>query len=304
MRKYWKHFWVTVLLTAMVLMLSACSAAGSSTSLLGFLSPAQPTSTPTLTPTSVPTEIPPTPTATATPAPTQTPTPALIQVKAGQQVDVPILLYHHIAEDSTGNRYFVSPEVFATQMQWLYDHHYQTITTSQLADVILHGGQIPERAVVITFDDGDQDQVTNALPIMKKYGFVGTAYIIVTWVGAAGYDTPDQIKQLSDAGWEIGSHTMSHVYLTTVENNLDYEIRNSLVELQKKYNVKVTSIAYPFGDIDSTVATYTSHAGYTNGVGLGTTYQHGLSDLYYLVRMEVRQEYTMDQFIALLPWKD
>jgi peptidoglycan/xylan/chitin deacetylase (PgdA/CDA1 family) len=189
-------------------------------------------------------------------------------------------------------------------MKWLYDHHYQTITTTQLANAILFGGQIPERAVVISFDDGDQDVVTNALPVMQKYGFVGTAYIIVSWIGAPDFDTSDQIKQLIAAGWEIGSHSMSHVDLTKNEDNLDYEIRHSLVRLHEDYGINVKSLAYPFGVIDATVVTATSKAGYSNGVGLGNGYHQGLSDLFYLVRMEVRQEYSIDQFIAMLPWHD
>jgi Predicted xylanase/chitin deacetylase len=219
-------------------------------------------------------------------------------------VDVPILLYHHIAHDTTGNRYFISPETFATQMQWLYDHHYQTITATQLADVIIYGGQIPERAVVISFDDGDQDVINNALPVMRKYGFVGTAYIIVSWIGSPDFDTADQIKELIADGWEIGSHSMSHVDLTKNEGNLDYEIRHSLTRLHDDFGINVKSLAYPFGVIDATVVNATAKAGYSNGVGLGTGYHQGLSDLFYLTREEVRQEYSMDQFIGLLPWKE
>ena len=290
---------------AAVFVLSACANSGAG-SITNIFKPVQPTAT--LTATFVPTAVPPTatpvPTTTATSVPTLTPTPALVQVKVGQTLTVPILLYHHISEDQTGNRYYVSPTVFETQMKWLSDHHYQAITTSQLADVIVYGGQIPERPVVITFDDGDQDVVTNALPILQKYGFIATDYIIVSWVGATGYVTGDQIKQLSAAGWEIGSHTMSHIDLTKKEDSLAYEIRNSLVELEKDYGVKVRSLSYPFGVIDDKIVTYTSHAGYSSAVGLGTDVKQGLSDIFYLTRMEVRQEYSMDQFIALLPWKD
>jgi len=289
----------------MILGLSACSLSNASgTSGLNLVKTNAITAIPTVsaTPTMIPSTDTPQPTNTA--EPTFTPTPAMITVKAGEDVNVPILLYHHIAEDLTGNRYFVTPETFETQMKWLYDHHYQTITTTQLANVIIYGGQIPERAVVITFDDGNQDVVKNALPIMQKYGFVGTAYIIVRWIGAPGFDTSDQIKQLHDAGWEIGSHSMSHVDLTKNEGNLDYEVRNSLVKLNQDYGLDVKSLAYPFGAIDSKVVTFTSRAGYSNAVGLGTTYKQGYFDLYYLVRMEVRQEYSMDQFIALLPWQN
>jgi peptidoglycan/xylan/chitin deacetylase (PgdA/CDA1 family) len=301
-----KRILIFAMFLGIFLGVNGCSLTGASGS-ISFNQLPKPTTTiemPTLT--SSPTEIPPTETSspTNTPASTLAPTPAMITIKAGDDVTVPILLYHHIADDSTGNRYFVSPATFDTQMKWLYDHHYQTITVTQLANVIIYGGQLPERAVVITFDDGNQDVITNALPIMQKYGFIGTAYIIVSWVNASGFDTSDQIAQLHADGWEIGSHTMSHLDLTKNEDNLEYEVRNSLIKLDSDYGLDVKSLAYPFGAIDSKVVTYTAKAGYTNAVGLGTSTNQGLFDLYYLSRMEVRQEYSMDQFIAMLPWQN
>jgi peptidoglycan/xylan/chitin deacetylase (PgdA/CDA1 family) len=301
-----RSLFLTFLWVFLILGLAACSVAGQTGSSSGWnlLKPVTQTPTPTLPPT--PTPIPPTatPAPTETPAPTATPAPVMMAVYPGQTVKVPILLYHHIAEDTTGNRYFVTPAVFAEQMQWLYDHHYQTITISQLADTIIYGGTIPERSVVITFDDGDEDVVKNALPIMQQYGYVGTAYIIVRWIGAEGFDSTDEINQLITAGWEIGSHSMSHVDLTQNEGNLQYEVRDSLLKLNQQFNVPIKSLAYPFGVIDSKVVTYTSKAGYSNAVGLGTSYQHNLDDLYYLVRMEVRQEYSLNDFIALLPYQN
>jgi len=300
-RIFIKKMFICVFFVGAILSLSACSGA------FGPLIQ-KPSATPTATQvaSAIPTVVPETatPLPTETPAPTLTSTPALITVKAGQDVTVPILLYHHISEDSTGNRYIVTPAVFETQMKWLFDHHYQTITISQLANVLISGGQLPERAVVITFDDGNQDVVTNALPIMQKYGFVGTAYIIVKWIGADGYDTADQLTQLQSAGWEIGSHTMSHLDLSKNEDNLQHEIRMSLLKLDKDYGMNVKSLAYPFGVIDDRIITYTSKAGYTSAVCLNTTFIQNVRNLYCLSRMEVRQEYTMDQFIALLPWKD
>lgn len=284
---------------------AGCSILGTTGSI--SLSPlSKPSQTPTELPTA--TSVPPTetqtPLPTETPLPTFTPTPELVQVSAGQELTVPILLYHHINDEVPGNRYIVSISVFDEQMKWLCDHHYQTITISQLADLILFGGSMPQRPVVITFDDGNGDIVTNALPILQKYGFVATSYLIVRWIDAPNYITSDQVSILSNAGWEIGSHTMSHVDLTQNENNLDYEVRQSLLRLNEDYGLKVKSFAYPFGVIDTNVVNFTSRAGYSAAVGLGTSIKQGLYDLYYLSRMEVRQEYSMDQFIAMMPWVD
>jgi len=287
--------------------LVGCAASGTtgSVSLIQLIKGGQPTATATQMPTATPE--PPTPTATFTstaePSPTATPTPVMVVVNAGDELTVPILLYHHISDDNPGNRYYVPVAIFEEEIKWLYDHHYQTITVAQLADLILHGGQLPQRPVVITFDDGDEDVVTNALPIMQKYGFIGTSYLIVGWINAPGYVTSDQVASLHNAGWEIGSHTMSHIDLTQTDQ-VDYEVRNSKNTLNGDYGLDVKTLAYPFGLINSDVVNRTSRAGYVAAVGLGTSVTQGPGDLFYLSRMEVRQEYSMDQFIAMLPWTD
>lgn len=304
--KFWnrRYFGLSVLILS-IFVLSACGGLGSAGSApfsALFKSSPTPTNLPTATPLP-PTETP-TPLPTNTPEPTFTPTPELVQVEAGKTLDVPILLYHHISDEGPGNRYYVSPKAFDEQMKWLSDHGYKTITIKQLSDLILNGGQMPKKPVVITFDDGDADMVSNALPILQKYDFIATSYLIVKWIDAPHYITSDQVGELVKAGWEIGSHSMSHLDLTQNEDNLSYEIRESRTRLNEKFGLEVKSFAYPFGMIDEKVVNFTANSGYQAAVGLGNTYQQGLFDLFYLVRMEVRQEYSMDDFINLLPWKD
>lgn len=243
-----------------------------------------------------------TPLPTEIPSPTLTPAPKIVEVSAGKDLTIPILLYHHVSNDKPGNRYYISLDTFDSQLKWLYDNHYQTVTVKQVADLILYGGQMPERPVVITFDDGDEDMITNALPIMQKYGFIGTAYLIVSWIDVPEYISSDQVMTLKDAGWEIGSHSMSHVDLTQNKQDLPYEIEYSLSVLNQRFDLDVKTFSYPFGLIDADVANSVSRSGYIAGVGLGTSITQRLREVYYMSRLEVRQEYSMEQFIAMLPW--
>jgi len=236
---------------------------------------------------------------TATPEPTVTPTWAVNP--AGSAV-VPILLYHHVSDDQAGNRYYVPVATFEQQMQWLHDHGYTAITISQLVDVLLKGGPLPARPVVITFDDGNEDVYKNAFPILKRLGYPATSYIIVTWIGAQNVVTMDELKDLISAGWEIGSHTMTHIDLTKDHSALNYELAQSRSTLEKDLGVKVNTVAYPFGAFDPTVAAKTSAYGYLAGLGLGTSYNQSMSTLFYLSRMEVESSYDMQTFINMLPW--
>jgi peptidoglycan/xylan/chitin deacetylase (PgdA/CDA1 family) len=291
---------IILVLLISALVLSACSSTGS---VSGFFQ-SKPTLTPTESPTSTPEPPTMTPLPTETPLPTATPTLEPVTVAAGQNLTVPILLYHHIGNDHPGNRYYVPTEAFDAQMKWLSDHHYQTITVEQLAKLILYGGEMPQRPVVITFDDGDADMVMNGLPILQKYNFVATAFLIVTWIDAPEYITSDQVHSLINAGWEIGSHSMSHIDLTQNKGSIEYEIGQSMATLNQKFGLDVRSFAYPFGMIDSDVANAVSRNGYLDGVGLGEVSTHNLGDLYYLIRIEIREEYSMDKFASLMPWQD
>jgi len=291
-------------LIAFSLILLVAISACQSVSPFGFLksteTPIPPTSTATPNPTATITA---TPTITPTVTVTNTPTLPIITIPAGE-VTVPILLYHHVSTDKADSRYNIDPGKFEQQMQWLYDNGYQTITISELVNLIYNGGEIPLRPVVITFDDGNLNNFVNAYPIMKKFGFVGTFYVVQRYVDSD--DTmvsTDQLMQLIQNGWEIGSHSKTHAHLTFDGVDLVEEIRMSKLNLEKKLGVTIHSFAYPFGEINEDVIRLTSSYGYSSGVGLGESQTHSRFSVYYLSRIEIRNEYSMEQFEAYFPWK-
>lgn len=250
------------------------------------------TSTPTLTATA---------TSTSTPTITPTPTPAFITVEKGK-ITVPILLYHHITTALDGSRYNVNPAIFDEQMKWLYDNHYTTISVSQVASLIINGGQMPLRPVVITFDDGNIDVYQNAYPILDKYGFTATFYIVDRYLNGKDMISTAQVKELIQKGWEIGSHSKYHTDLMSVGADLETEIRQSKLDLQERLGITINSFAYPFGLANEQVIDKTIRSGYTSAVGLGEATTHGYYDIFYLNRIEIQADYTMEKFINLLPW--
>jgi peptidoglycan/xylan/chitin deacetylase (PgdA/CDA1 family) len=289
------------LLLLIMVGISACQ--GSSP--LSFLHPTEtplpPTATATLAPTATVTA---TPTITPTLAPTATPTPSKVTIPAGS-VTAPILLYHHVSTstDTQDSRYNIPPEKFEEQMKWLYDNGYQTITVSDLVNLIYNGGEIPQRPVVITFDDGNIDNYNNAFPILKKYGFVATFYVVQTYINGEGMISTDQLKELIQAGWEIGSHSKTHAHLPAIgEDQLPDEIRMSKLNLEDKLGVTINSFAYPFGEINDNIIRLTSSFGYKSAVGLGNSFTHSMNTIFYLSRIEIQNDFSMEKFISLLPW--
>ncbi len=254
-----------------------------------------------------------TPSATFTPIPTDTPAPAIITLATGAPPDewtpidhviAPILLYHHVSNAESGNRYYVSVNKFRAQIQALRDWGYETITPSQLVDALIIGVQIPERPVIITFDDGNLDIYQNAFPIMKEMGFVGTFYIVADTLQYNFSVNAEQLQELAENGWEIGSHGMTHKDLTLDHSIARYEVQHSRVILQEITGEGIDTFAYPYGNTDDFVSIIVSEYGYRAGMSLGFNWDHSVETLYDLDRMEVQGDYSINTLARLLPWSD
>jgi peptidoglycan/xylan/chitin deacetylase (PgdA/CDA1 family) len=158
--------------------------------------------------------------------------------------------------------------------------------------------------LLITFDDGHLNNYTAAFPIMQKYGFTGVLYVIANYMGADQYMSADQIKEMAAAGWEVGSHSISHADLTSLEPYRQrMEVVDSRAILEEALGVPVLTIAYPFGISNSGVIDYAHFAGYIGGMSLGYTYDQGLSNLYTLQRRDIKGTYDVKQFAGFLPWQ-
>ena len=254
------------------------------------------TPSPSLTPTS-------TSTSTLTPSPPSTPTDAWV-VQGPGDVTVPILLYHHIDISSDNSRYYVTPEKFEEQMKLLHDWGYTSITTTMLVQAIKEGAELPPRPFLLTFDDGNLDNYTNAFPITKKYGFTGVLYLVSSYVGAEGYMNVEQILEMTDAGWEVGSHGMKHLDLTKLNPAmLRKEVVQSRETLEEKLGVPVLTFAYPFGEYNNAALDYVRFAGYIGAMGAsGYAAAQGTWNLYYLQRTEIKGSEDAKTFTRFLPW--
>ena len=268
-------------------------------------------STSTSTPTTTFTPLPPTetstvtPTFTLTPTFTASPTPTATWVHQGPEtVLVPIILYHRIDTSPINSQYYVPPEKFNEEMKLLHDWGYTTITTELLIKAINEGADLPPRPILITFDDGHLNNYTTAFPIMQKYGFTGVLYIVANYMGTDQYMNADQIKEMAAAGWEVGSHSISHLDLTSLNPERQrYEVVESRKMLETSLGVPVLTIAYPFGISNSSVIDYAHFAGYIGGMSLGFTHNQGISNLYTLQRRDIQGKYDVKQFAAFLPWQ-
>ncbi|MBI5964393.1 MAG: polysaccharide deacetylase family protein [Chloroflexi bacterium] len=188
-------------------------------------------------------------------------------------------------------------------MRLLHDWEYTTITIEALVKAIQEGITLPPRPIMITFDDGNLDNYTNAFPVMQKYGFNGTLYVVGTYIGAPQYMNVEQIKEVARAGWEIGSHGMTHPDLEKLDlQTQNYEIVDSRWYLENKLGLPILTFAYPFGVSSCGVNNIVYKAGYIAGMSIGATPDQCKSELYNLHRFVVKGVYGLNRFASLLPW--
>ena len=236
--------------------------------------------------------------------PSLTPTPVRVHQGPGM-VEVPILLYHHIAADTSGNPYYVAPAQFEAQMAWLWERGYQTISVAQLVDALEQGADLPVCPIILTFDDGNADVYTQAFPIMQRWGYTGTLYLVVKYLDQPGFLRSEQVQALLAAGWDVGSHSFSHPNLAELDGErLRREIDGSREELMRRFNSVVDSFAYPYGVFSRRALRWVARAGYRAAMGVGPFTRHRLEQRFYLARRPVEARHSLDDFARFLPWQD
>lgn len=167
--------------------------------------------------------------------------------------EVPILCYHQVrdykpSDSKTAKDYIVPVAAFRDQMKLLADSGYHAILPGQLHEYLITGKALPNKPMLITFDDTRLDQFTAALPELNKYGFKAAFFIMTVALGKPGYMSKEQVKQLADEGHTIGSHTYDHknVKTYTVDDWVE-QVQKPSKQLQTITGKPVEYFAYPFG---------------------------------------------------------
>jgi peptidoglycan/xylan/chitin deacetylase (PgdA/CDA1 family) len=174
---------------------------------------------------------------------------------------VPVLCYHHIRPGKANNLYEVTVDQFKSQMKILADSGYKTVLPDQMYDYLYFGAPLPEKPVMITYDDTDEEQFSIAKPEMDQYGFKGVYFIMTISIGRPNYMSQEQIKQLSDEGHYIASHTWDHSRFDRYKsenlkeignrkrqvNDFELQLSDTKKKLEEITGKKVEHFAYPFG---------------------------------------------------------
>lgn len=226
-----------------------------------------------------------------TPAPTASPAPA-------PAIYAPILMYHKIG--GAYGRYNISVAMFEAQMKWLKENGYESVSVDQIAATVRGKASLPPKPIAITFDDGWGTQFTLAKPILDKYGFKATFYIVTNYAGrSSAFMSWENIATLNAEGHWIGTHSVTHTPFTRLNAaQLNAEMTASRDALAQRIGKPITTLAYPYGATNKFVQGMAQQAGFTHAVGVVSYWQQKPGDLYNLHRIEANGAYGMAAFIG------
>ena len=223
-----------------------------------------------------------------------------------------VLTYHSVNSLSR-DTFEITRETFYRQMQHLATGGYNVISLDDALTCIKRK-RISAKSIVITFDDGFKDIYENAFPVLARFGFPATVFLVVDAVGAIdnfSYDVPrkdvkilswQQIKESMSHGIDYGSHTLTHRNMLELsDGDIGQELEISKNIIQKELGTKSIPFSYPFGLYDEKIKGFVRRAGYTCAVAFGNIISNtGFVDPFELKREKITRATTMDEFKKLV----
>jgi len=197
------------------------------------------------------------PMSTVAPSPSPSPTPkpltfAEMNSLYGPCTYLPVLMYHHVqtadaAKSKNQTALTVTTDIFDTQMVYLRDKGYTTVTSQDLINFFDGGASLPAKSVLITFDDGYADFYSDALPVLRRYGFKATVFLPTGLMNNSDYLSWPQISEAVGSGMYFANHTWSHKNVKQAVDILKREIETADLQLSERGLNNPKTFAYPYG---------------------------------------------------------
>ena len=221
---------------------------------------------------------------------------------------VPVLCYHNLAPQSKG-RMILAAKVFEEQMRYLKNQGYRVINLKEFVEFVSLKRQLPQRSVLLTFDDGYRSFLQYAAPVLKELGFSATLFVYTDYVGAGSnaFSWAD-LKKLQQEGFDVQAHSKSHGDMLRAANEpaneyekrLEAELTQPRALFQKNLGFAPEFLAYPYGRQDDAVVRRTKDRGYAAAFTVRRQGSPSFVDPYRIHRSQIYPEMSMDDFIKNL----
>jgi peptidoglycan/xylan/chitin deacetylase (PgdA/CDA1 family) len=191
-------------------------------------------------------------------------------------------------------RYILRADAFRLQMETLKSEGWRGISVGEAVR------SFPPKTVAITFDDGCETDLITAAPLLCELGFGATFYITTGWAGHTGFLSHSQIRELASLGFEIGSHSMNHLYLSDLDDaGLHREIAESKTQIEQVLGKPIEHFSCPGGRYDSRVAEIARNAGYCTVSTSDTFVNTASTDHFALGRIAIMRNTSLGEFRKL-----
>lgn len=235
-------------------------------------------------------------------------TPPAPQKTFNSGLTLPIIMYHQVRNDKSGDM-IISKGRLEEELAYLKRMGYVSVSPEEWLSYCDGDLALPEKIVMLTFDDGWKSQYENALPLLTKYGFKGVFYVYPDFVGGSAAMSWDMIKKLKKAGHTVGCHSMTHPKLVPAgqyESKRDYkkrlkeEIYASADKISEKTGIDALDFCFPYGYYSQEVIDMLDDAGYRSATTVNAGMNDADSDPFVLSRYQVNQSTSLSTFASWL----
>lgn len=203
-----------------------------------------------------------------------------------------LILQYHMINDTDKSSYNVPPAEFERQLQYLTEQGYTAVSLLEFAKARKGKFMLPDKPVIITFDDGYRDNYENALPILEKYNMKATLFMVVNDIGRDRYCSWENLQDWTGRGMELGSHTANHMELPETDSlKKQEELEASKLLLEWRGLPTVFFLAYPYGMYDDETKELLEAADYLGGLTGNPGLNNFTTDMYELHRINVPNPY-------------
>ena len=213
---------------------------------------------------------------------------------------IPVLMYHSIST-IPGNSLGVPVKQFTEEMEWLHRQNYHSLSLEEFYQALVNKTPVPDKPILLTFDDGYSDNYSEAWPTLRQNGFKATFFVVTNSIGP-GMMNWDQLNDLTSQGNSIGSHTVHHFDLATLSNQQqENELKISKQELENHLGIREQALCFPSGRYNKTTLELMPQLGYSLGFTTNPGKVHLGDDLLTLKRVRISGGMSLASFQQMFP---
>ncbi|MGG7621442.1 polysaccharide deacetylase family protein [Bacillus coreaensis] len=222
--------------------------------------------------------------------------------KENSAIKIPVLLYHVVKPNpDPTNPYQFSLEEFEKHMAYLKENGYRTLTMKQYFNILDGKAAMPEKPILLTFDDNSNDFYPYVYPILQRYGMKATQFTVSNWVNGSWNMTESEILTVMENGVDIQIHTVTHPFLANLSKEEQYvEIQNAAEALKNLTGRTTFAFAYPYGNYNSDTISLLKDLGFKGAFKVGGGLSTDQSNRYELPRIMILQNHTIEDFVRMI----